>query len=156
MLVNEYTVGGSLLLIGAGFWSTRFTEALGYKLFTIPSMLPLIGGMDVTVGRAAALVPLSLGAAFLLRTIRPVTNKVPVVSNLADIADNLVAEVSKPVASEIKGAEKAAEEVEVEGCYCTSPQGPWNQRILPNQEGNSSLQACQATLCLKLEPITGF
>ncbi len=113
MLVNEYTVGGSLLLIGAGFWSTRFTEALGYKLFTIPSMLPLIGGMDVTVGRAAALVPLSLGAAFLLRTIRPVTNKVPVVSNLADIADNLVAEVSKPVASEIKGAEKAAEEVEV-------------------------------------------
>ena len=43
MLVNEYTVGGSLLLIGAGFWSTRFTEALGYKLFTIPSMLPLIG-----------------------------------------------------------------------------------------------------------------
>ncbi|MDA8718660.1 hypothetical protein N9M03_00510 [bacterium] len=113
MLVNEYTVGGSLLLIGAGFWSTRFTEALGYKLFTIPSMLPLIGGMDVTVGRAAALVPLSLGAAFLLRTIRPVTSKVPVVSNLADIADNIVAEVSKPVASEIKGAEKAAEEVEV-------------------------------------------
>jgi|11_taG_2_1085331.scaffolds.fasta_scaffold00113_21 hypothetical protein len=105
ILVNEYTVGGSLLLIGAGFWSTRFTEALGYKLFTIPSMLPLIGGMDVTVGRAAALVPLSLGAAFLLRTIRPVTNKVPVVSNLADLADNIVAEVSKPVASEIKGAE---------------------------------------------------
>ena len=124
MLVNEYTVGGSLLLIGAGFWSTRFTEALGYKIFTIPSMLPLIGGMDVTVGRAAALVPLSLGAAFLLRTIRPVTNKVPVVSNLADIADNIVAEVSKPVASEIKGAEKAAEEMEVSEAESVEQRNP--------------------------------
>ena len=120
MLVNEYTVGGSLLLIGAGFWSTRFTEALGYKLFTIPSVLPVIGGMDVTVGRAAALVPLSLGAAFLLRTIRPVTSKVPVVSNLADIADDIVAEVSKPVASEIKGAEYCADCKSAEGCGCSS------------------------------------
>jgi len=113
ILVNEYTVGGSLHLIGAGFWSTRFTEALGYKLFTIPSMLPLIGGMDVTVGRAAALVPLSLGAAFLLGKIRPVTAKVPVVDKVVDLADRIVNEVSKPVASEIKSAEKAAEEIEV-------------------------------------------
>ena len=108
MLVNEYTVGGSLLLIGAGFFSTRFTEALGYKLFTIPSMIPLIGGMDMTVGRVAALVPLSLGTAFLLRTARPVTDRIPIVDKVANIADEIVSEVSKPVASEVKGAEFCA------------------------------------------------
>ena len=108
MLVNEYTVGGSLLLIGAGFFSTRFTEALGYKLFSIPSMIPIIGGMEVTVGRVAALVPLSLGTAFLLRTVRPVTDRIPIVDKVADIADEIVGEVSKPVASEVKGAEFCA------------------------------------------------
>ena len=108
MLVNEYTVGGSLLLIGAGFFSTRFTEALGYKLFSIPSMIPIIGGMDMTVGRVAALVPLSLGTAFLLRTVRPVTDRIPIVDKVANIADDIVGEVSKPVASEVKGAEFCA------------------------------------------------
>jgi len=109
LLVNEYTVGGSLLLIGAGFFSTRFTEALGYQVFTIPSVIPVIGGMNMTLGRIAALVPLSLGTAFLLRTVRPVTSKVPVVSKIADYADDLVSEVSRPVASEIKGAEYCAD-----------------------------------------------
>ena len=108
MLVNEYTVGGSLLLIGAGFFSTRFTEALGYKLFSIPSMIPIIGGMDMTVGRVAALVPLSLGTAFLLRTVRPVTDRIPIVDKVANIADDIVSEVSNPVASEVKGAEFCA------------------------------------------------
>jgi len=120
MLVNEYTVGGSLLLIGAGFFSTRFTEALGYKLFSIPSMIPIIGGMDMTVGRVAALVPLSLGTAFLLRTVRPVTDRIPLVDKVADIADDIVSEVSKPVASEVKGAEYCADCKSAEGCGCSS------------------------------------
>jgi len=119
MLVNEYTVGGSLLLIGAGFFSTRFTEALGYKLFSIPSMIPFIGGMDMTVGRVAALVPLSLGTAFLLRTVRPVTERIPIVDKVANIADDIVSEVSKPVASEVKGAEFCADCKAAE-CNCSS------------------------------------
>ena len=113
MLVNEYTVGGSLLLVGAGFFSTRFTDALSYELFTLPSAIPMIGGASVTVGRVAGLVPLSLGIAFLLGKVRPVTSKVPVVDKVVDLADRIVNEVSKPVASEIKSAEKAAEEIEV-------------------------------------------
>jgi len=42
MIVNEYTVGGSLLLVGAGFFSTRFTDALSYELFSMPSQIPVI------------------------------------------------------------------------------------------------------------------
>lgn len=119
LLVNEYTVGGSLLLIGAGFFSTRFTEALGYQVFTVPSVIPVIGGMNMTLGRIAALVPLSLGTAFLLRTVRPVTSKVPIVSKISDYADDLVSEVSKPVASEIKGAEYCSECKAAE-CMCNT------------------------------------
>jgi len=135
MLVNEYTVGGSLLLIGAGFFSTRFTEALGYKLFSIPSMIPVIGGMDMTVGRVAALVPLSLGTAFLLRTVRPVTDRIPIVDKVADIADEIVSEVSKPVASEVKGAEFCAscsdKEMEAETVdHLNRPKSPLIPKVL--------------------------
>jgi|TARA_R110000751_G_scaffold11644_5_gene40689 hypothetical protein len=105
MIVNEYTVGGSLLLVGAGFFSTRFTDALSYELFSLPSGIPMIGGASVTVGRVVGLVPLSLGLAFLFGKIRPVTSRIPVVDKVMDIADNLVAEVSMPVASEVQGAE---------------------------------------------------
>ena len=72
MLVNEYTVGGSLLLVGAGFFSTRFTDALSYELFSLPSMIPMVGGASVTVGRVVGLVPLSLGLAFLFGKVKPV------------------------------------------------------------------------------------
>jgi hypothetical protein len=105
MIVNEYTVGGSLLLVGAGFFSTRFTDALSYELFSLPSGIPVLGGASVTVGRVVGLVPLSLGLAFLFGKIRPVTSRIPVVDKVIDIADNIVAEVSIPVASEVQGAE---------------------------------------------------
>ncbi len=100
MLVNEYTVGGSLLLVGAGFFSTRFTDALSYELFTLPAAIPMIGGASVTVGRVAGLVPLSLGIAFLLGKVRPVTDRVPVVDKVVDFADKIVNEVSMPVSEE--------------------------------------------------------
>jgi len=138
MLVNEYTVGGSLLLIGAGFFSTRFTEALGYKLFSIPSMIPLIGGMDMTVGRVAALVPLSLGTAFLLRTVRPVTERIPIVDKVANIADDIVSEVSKPVASEVKGAEFCADCKSAEGCGCSSMAAETVDHINPTEVKSDS------------------
>ena len=90
MIVNEYTVGGSLLLVGAGFFSTRFTDALSYELFSMPSGIPVVGGASVTVGRVVGLVPLSLGLAFLFGKIRPVTSRIPVVDKVMDIADNIV------------------------------------------------------------------
>ena len=138
MLVNEYTVGGSLLLIGAGFFSTRFTEALGYKLFSIPSMIPFIGGMDMTVGRVAALVPLSLGTAFLLRTVRPVTERIPIVDKVANIADDIVSEVSKPVASEVKGAEFCADCKAAECCGCSSMAAETVDHLNPTEVSSDS------------------
>jgi len=121
ILVNEYTVGGSLLLVGAGFFSTRFTDALSYELFTLPSAIPMIGGASVTVGRVAGLVPLSLGIAFLLGKVRPVTSKVPVVDKVVDLADRIVNEVSMPVSEETStmGAEFCAEHnAEFSACGC--------------------------------------
>ncbi len=112
MLINKYTVGGSLLLVGAGFFSTRFTDALSYQLFTLPSGIPMIGGASVTVGRVAGLVPLSLGIAFLLSEARPITSRIPVVDRVAAIADNLVSEISEPVSTE--ASTMGAEELEAE------------------------------------------
>lgn len=100
MLVNEYTVGGSLLLVGAGFFSTRFTDALSYELFSLPSMIPMVGGASVTVGRVVGLIPLSLGLAFLFGKVKPVTNRIPLVDKVVDIADRVVNEVSMPVSEE--------------------------------------------------------
>tara|TARA_B100000927_G_C16412155_1_gene447762 strand:+ start:387 stop:950 length:564 start_codon:yes stop_codon:yes gene_type:complete len=120
LLINKYTVGGSLLLVGAGFFSTRFTDALSYQLFTLPAGIPMIGGASVTVGRVAGLVPLSLGLAFILSEARPITSRIPVVDRVATIADNLVGEISEPVSSEVMGADcspmkkDAHEETEME------------------------------------------
>ena len=112
MLINKYTVGGSLLLVGAGFFSTRFTDALSYQLFTLPSGIPMIGGASVTVGRVAGLVPLSLGLAFILSEARPITSRIPVVDRVAAIADDLVGEISEPVSTE--ASTMGAEELEAE------------------------------------------
>lgn len=112
MLINKYTVGGSLLLVGAGFFSTRFTDALSYQLFTLPAGIPMIGGASVTVGRIAGLVPLSLGLAFILSEARPITSRIPVVDRVAAIADDLVGEISEPVSTE--ASTMGAEEMEAE------------------------------------------
>ena len=109
MIVNEYTVGGSLLLVGAGFFSTRFTEALSFQLGSVPSGIPMIGGASITVGRIVGIVPLSLGLAFLFGKVKPFTSRIPVVDKVMDMADNLVSEVSMPVSSEVQGAEEVAE-----------------------------------------------
>lgn len=112
MLINKYTVGGSLLLVGAGFFSTRFTDALSYQLFTLPAGIPMIGGASVTVGRVAGLVPLSLGLAFILSEARPITSRIPVVDRVAAIADDLVGEISEPVSTQ--ASTMGAEEMEAE------------------------------------------
>jgi hypothetical protein len=80
-LVNEYTVGGSLLLVGFGFFSTRFADILSYQVTAVPSAIPFIGGQAVTVGRILGIVPATLGLAVLLRKARDV----PVVDEVADM-----------------------------------------------------------------------
>ncbi len=135
LLINDYTVGGSLLLVGAGFFSTRFTDALSYELFTLPSGIPMVGGASVTVGRVAGLVPLSLGVAFLLGKIRPVTSRVPVVDKVADVVDNLVSEVSMPVAQETSqmGAECQVHNAEFAACGCDEKEAETVDQINPTE-----------------------
>ena len=101
-LVNEYTVGGSLLLVGFGFFSTRFADILSYRVTTLPSMIPVIGGKTVTVGRILGVVPATLGLAVLFRKAR----EVPVVSDLESLplvrtVVNYVDDVAEDVSSEL-------------------------------------------------------
>lgn len=101
-LVNEYTVGGSLLLVGFGFFSTRFADILSYRVTTLPSMIPIIGGKTVTVGRILGVVPATLGLAVLFRKAR----EVPVVSDLESLplvrtVVNYVDDVAEDVSSEL-------------------------------------------------------
>tara|TARA_B100000902_G_C27302077_1_gene913393 strand:- start:1162 stop:1887 length:726 start_codon:yes stop_codon:yes gene_type:complete len=88
-ILNEYTVGGSLLLIGAGFFSTRFSDYLVYELGTVPAMVPVLGGKKVTVGRVLGLVPLTMGVGILLGKMK----KTPVIDRVLDL----------PVVSEATG-----------------------------------------------------
>jgi len=92
----------------------------------------------MTVGRVAALVPLSLGTAFLLRTVRPVTERIPIVDKVANIADDIVSEVSKPVASEVKGAEFCADCKSAEGCGCSSMAAETVDHINPTEVKSDS------------------
>lgn len=93
-LVNEYTVGGSLLLVGFGFFSTRFADVLSYRLTTLPSMIPVIGGATVTVGRVLGIVPATLGLAVLFRKAREVpvvseATELPIVKTIVKYVDDL-------------------------------------------------------------------
>ena len=93
-LVNEYTVGGSLLLVGFGFFSTRFADVLSYRLTTPPSMIPVIGGATVTVGRVLGIVPATLGLAVLFRKAREVpvvseATELPIVKTIVKYVDDL-------------------------------------------------------------------
>ena len=93
-LVNEYTVGGSLLLVGFGFFSTRFADILSYQVTSVPSAVPFIGGEAVTVGRILGIVPATLGLAVLLRKARdvPVVDEVvemPIVKTIVNYVDDL-------------------------------------------------------------------
>ncbi len=93
-LVNEYTVGGSLLLVGFGFFSTRFADILSYQVTTMPSMIPVIGGASVTVGRILGIVPATLGLAVLFRKARDVpvvseATELPVVKTIVNYVEDL-------------------------------------------------------------------
>jgi hypothetical protein len=93
-LVNEYTVGGSLLLVGFGFFSTRFADILSYQVTSVTSAVHFIGGQAVTVGRFLGIVPATLGLAVLLRKARdvPVVDEVaemPIVKTIVNYVDDL-------------------------------------------------------------------
>ena len=93
-LVNEYTVGGSLLLVGFGFFSTRFADVLSYQVTTVPSMIPVVGGASVTVGRILGIVPATLGLAVLFRKAKDVpvvseATQLPIVKTVVEYVEDL-------------------------------------------------------------------
>jgi hypothetical protein len=121
-LVNEYTVGGSLLLVGFGFFSTRFADILSYQVTTMPSMIPVIGGASVTVGRILGIVPATLGLAVLFRKAKdvPVVGEATdlpvvktVVSYIEDLSDEMGGsiEASPAIVMDLSAEELAAEEL---------------------------------------------
>ena len=101
-LVNEYTVGGSLLLVGFGFFSTRFADILSYQVTSVPSAVPFIGGETVTVGRILGVVPATLGLAVLLRKAQEVPAireviEVPVVKTVVQYVDDLNEDITSQI-----------------------------------------------------------
>ena len=81
-ILNEYVVGTAMLLIGGAFFSPRFADILVYPLGTVPTMLPLIGGTQLTVGRVLGIIPLSIGISVLVGKI--FSTSIPVVKDIAD------------------------------------------------------------------------
>ena len=116
LIINEYTVGGSLLLVGFGFFSTRFADILSYQVTTVPSMIPIVGGASVTVGRILGVVPATLGLAVLMGKFRrtPVLSeltKLPIVSNVYDVVEENVSGVAGDFRDQISTAAQPAPEV---------------------------------------------
>ncbi len=103
-LLNEYVVGGSMLLIGVGFFSVRFADILAFRIGTLPSQIPVIGGAAVTVGRVIGFIPLSIGISVLASKIFGRT--VPIVEDISEAALGSIDEASRntvqvnPVAAE--------------------------------------------------------
>jgi hypothetical protein len=121
-LVNEYTVGGSLLLVGFGFCSTRFADVLSYRVATVPSMIPVIGGASVTVGRVLGIVPATLGLAVLFRKARDVpvvseATELPLVKTIVNYVEDLSDEMGGTIEAtpvmvmDLSAQEMAAEEL---------------------------------------------
>jgi len=119
-LVNEYTVGGSLLLVGFGFFSTRFADVLSYQVATIPSMIPVIGGASVTVGRVLGIVPATLGLAVLFRKARDVpvvseATELPLVKTIVNYVEDLSDEMGGTIeATPVMVMDLSAEELNAE------------------------------------------
>lgn len=90
-----------MLLIGGAFFSPRFADILVYPLGTVPSMLPLIGGEQVTVGRVLGIIPLSIGISVLAGKI--FSTSVPVIK---DIADSSLSSMSEGAIEGAFGAEE--------------------------------------------------
>ena len=121
-LVNEYTVGGSLILVGFGFFSTRFADVLSYRVATVPSMIPVIGGASVTVGRVLGIVPATLGLAVLFRKARDVpvvseATELPLVKTIVNYVEDLSDEMGGTIEAtpvmvmDLSAEEMAAEEL---------------------------------------------
>jgi len=81
-ILNEYIVGTAMLLIGGAFFSPRFADILVYPLGKVPTMLPLIGGQQITVGRVLGVIPLSIGISVLASKI--FSTSIPIVKDIAD------------------------------------------------------------------------
>ena len=116
LIVNEYTVGGSLLLVGFGFFSTRFADILSYQVTTVPSAIPMIGGASVTVGRILCVVPATLGLAVLMGKFRktPVLGeltKLPVVSDAYDMVEEKVSDIAGDFRDQIATSAQPTPEV---------------------------------------------
>jgi len=120
-LVNEYTVGGSLLLVGFGFFSTRFADVLSYQVTTVPSMIPVVGGASVTVGRILGIVPATLGLAVLFRKAKDVpvvseATQLPIVKTVVEYVEDLsdemggTIEATPAIVMDLSAEELAAEE----------------------------------------------
>lgn len=82
--MNEYVVGGSMLLIGVGFFSVRFADILAFRIGNIPNQIPVVGGEAITVGRVLGLIPLSIGVSVLSSKILGRT--VPIVEDISEAA----------------------------------------------------------------------
>ena len=120
-LVNEYTVGGSLLLVGFGFFSTRFADVLSYQVTTVPSMIPVVGGASVTVGRILGIVPATLGLAVLFRKAKDVpvvseATQLPIVKTVVEYVEDLsdemggTIETTPAIVMDLSAEELAAEQ----------------------------------------------
>ena len=120
-LVNEYTVGGSLLLVGFGFFSTRFADVLSYQVTTVPSMIPVVGGASVTVGRILGIVPATLGLAVLFRKAKDVpvvseATQLPIVKTVVEYVEDLsdemggTIEATPAIVMDLSAEELAAEQ----------------------------------------------
>jgi len=103
-LLNEYVVGGSMLLIGVGFFSIRFADILAFRIGTVPNQVPVIGGAAVTVGRVIGIIPLSIGLSVLASKMFGKT--IPIVEDISEAAVGSMDDASRntvkvnPVAAE--------------------------------------------------------
>ena len=87
LVLNEYTVGGSLLLAG---FAVAFGKEWGFMSWSFG---------PVSVRMLVGLVPLIVGASVLLHAIR--YSGIPVVSDVAGMGEEFVGIVSGPIEAEI-------------------------------------------------------
>lgn len=147
-LVNEYTVGGSLLLVGFGFFSTRFADVLSYRVATVPSMIPVIGGASVTVGRVLGIVPATLGLAVLFRKARDVpvvseATELPLVKTIVNYVEDLNEDITSQI--EIVPGQSGKFPLPVQ-----ATSGSWRSKSYPvpmDEETAAALAAEELLLC---------
>ena len=109
-------------MVGFGFFSTRFADVLSYRVATVPSMIPVIGGASVTVGRVLGIVPATLGLAVLFRKARDVpvvseATELPLVKTIVNYVEDLSDEMGGTIEAtpvmvmDLSAQEMAAEEL---------------------------------------------